>query len=148
MAFSTFAAKRIAVKLSHPGKLAKNFVKKDIMITGSKKELAEKAAAAPLVFFQSLGENTFNFKENPDSLLGFDINLTKKAKVIGATGIVGSTIFDVATMQTNNIGPTENGIKTATPTLNEYFDQSYIPSYANSNADGDLVLALNKNRNG
>lgn len=154
MAFSTEAAKKIALKgvakILNPARTTRRFIKKDVMINESKQKLAEKAAAIPLGAAKVVGENTFRFTPNEDSLLGFNINLTKRAKVIAGTGIVGSIMFDVATMQTNNIGPTENGVKTATPSLGEYLDPSYsqAPSYANANADGDLVLALNKNRNG
>ena len=127
-----------------------NAIKNAVEITSTPKEFAEKVVAAPIGMARSVGENTFRIKDNPDSLLGFDIDITKKAKVVAAGAIVGSTAFDLATMNTNNIGPTENGIKTATPTLDEYLDPTYAqtPSYANANADGDLVLALNRNRNG
>lgn len=113
-------------------------------------EAAENVVAAPVGLSQSVGETMFRVAENADSLLGFDIALTKKGKAIGAAGIVGATALNLATMQTGQIGPTENGIKTATPTLDEYFMYGpQQPSYANrSNADGDLVLAMNRNRNG
>ena len=153
MAFTTKAAEHILKPVASLGKKIAHPIdtyRKAVYIDSSPKELAEKAAAVPLGMARTVGENTFRLKENPDSLLGFDINITGRAKAIAAAGIVGSAVFDIATMQTQNVGPTENGIKTATPSLNEYLDPSYsqAPSYANANADGDLVLALNKNRNG
>ena len=137
----------VAKPVAHPQK----FVKEDVAIHPS--ELPEQSAAAASGLMQTVGRNTFNIKENPESLLGFDLSLTGKAKAAATMGIVGSMFWDIGTRQTRMTGPTENGIKTATPTLDEYLDPAYNsqqqPSYANNtNADGDLVLALNKNRNG
>ena len=120
MAFSTKAAghffsaagKKIIDKSKYPIKKLKEFRDSEVAIQGSPKELAEKAAAIPFGMARTVGENTFRLKENPDSLLGFDINITGRAKAIAAAGIVGSAVFDIATMQTQNVGPTENGIKT------------------------------------
>lgn len=138
--------KTVAKPFVHPQK----FVKEDVAIHPS--ELPERTAAAASGLMQTVGRNTFNIKENPESLLGFDLSLTGKAKAAATMGIVGSMFWDIGTRQTRMTGPTENGIKTATPTLDEYLDLAYNqqqPSYANNtNADGDLVLALNKNRNG
>lgn len=138
--------KTVAKPFSHPQK----FVKEDVVLHPS--ELPEQSAAAASGLMQTVGRNTFNIKENPESLLGFDLSLTGKAKAAATIGIVGSMFWDIGTRQTRMTGPTENGIKTATPTLDEYLDPAYSqqqPSYANNtNADGDLVLALNKNRNG
>lgn len=133
--------------LLHPQK----FVKEDVALRPS--ELPEQTAAAASGLMQTVGRNTFTIKENPEGLLGFDLSLTGKAKAAATLGIVGSMFWDIGTRQTRMTGPTENGIKTATPTLDEYLDPGYSqqqqPSYANNtNADGDLVLALNKNRNG
>lgn len=138
--------KTAAKPFVHPQK----FVKEDIVIHPS--ELPERTAAATSGLMQTVGRNTFNIKENPESLLGFDLSLTGKAKAAATLGIVGSMFWDIGTRQTRMTGPTENGIKTAIPTLDEYLDPAYSqqqPSYTNNtNADGDLVLALNKNRNG
>lgn len=138
--------KTAAKPFAHPQK----FVKEDIAIHPS--ELPERTAAATSGFMQTVGRNTFSIKENPEGLLGFDLSLTGKAKAAATIGIVGSMFWDIGTRQIRMTGPTENGIKTATPTLDEYLDLAYSqqqPSYANNtNADGDLVLALNKNRNG
>ena len=133
--------------LLHPQKI----VKEDVVLRPS--ELPEQTAAAASRLMQTVGRNTFTIKENPEGLLGFDLSLTGKAKAAATLGIVGSMFWDIGTRQTRMTGPTENGIKTATPTLDEYLDPGYSqqqqPSYANNtNADGDLVLALNKNRNG
>ena len=133
--------------LLHPQK----FVKEDVVLRPS--ELPEQTAAAASRLMQTVGRNTFTIKENPEGLLEFDLSLTGKAKAAATLGIVGSMFWDIGTRQTRMTGPTENGIKTATPTLDEYLDPGYSqqqqPSYANNtNADGDLVLALNKNRNG
>lgn len=133
--------------LLHPQK----FVKEDVVLRPS--ELPKQSTAAASGLMQTVGRNTFTIKENPEGLLGFDLSLTGKAKAAATLGIVGSMFWDIGTRQTRMTGPTENGIKTATPTLDEYLDPGYSqqqqPSYANNtNADGDLVLALNKNRNG
>lgn len=97
----------------------------------------------------TVGTGRFFFKESAydkEGILGTGIEMSKKGKAFAAAAIVGSVPLTMFQDYENSwMGQTSNGVQTMRPSLQEYKDPSYLNT---TNADGSLVFALNKLRNG
>ena len=96
------------------------------------------------------GDKVFNnkvyFKEAPDTMIGFQMGLTKSGKRLGAGMIMAGSMMSIADEETASWnGIQDNRIQTSTPSMREYTDPSYV---SRGGADGSLVFALNRNRLG